>query len=132
MKKLAPLLGIDLSSDVEKRLRELEARQQQAPWTGDRMSPSELEEMKRLRIQVEKEAAEKAAQMSFETIVRTIKEATAEARRRLNAPSGLPASSASEIIITDGNAFDDGNIVRELRELNRNSQTRTVDIVGGG
>lgn len=135
--RIAPLLGIDMSSAIEKRLRELEAQLSQSPWTGDMLSPSELEEMKRLRIQVEKEAAEKAAQMSFETIVQTIKDATAAARDRLGPPGspsgpGGPLTPGSSSSPSRGSFFNDSNIVRELREINDNVTTRTVDIYGGG
>lgn len=125
--RIAPLLGIDLSSALEKRLRELETQLSVNAWTNDGLTPAELEEMKRLRIQIEKEAAEKAAQASFETIIQTIKDAAAAARERVASSSASASTSAGRV-----NAFNDSNIVRELREINDNVQTRTVDIYGAG
>lgn len=129
--RIAPLLGIDLSSALEKRLRELEGKLSALSLINQTLSPGELEEMKRLRIQVEKEAAEKAAQASFEVIVQSIKDATSAARDRLGPPS-TPVSPGMSGSPSRASFFNDSNIVRELRELNSNSQTRTVDIYGGG
>lgn len=130
IKKIAPLLGIELRSESERRRDELEGRQATRAWGGTTLTQEEMEELKRLRIKVEKEAAEEAAKASFETIVQAIKDATRAARERLDASPGGGRSASDSLNPTPGDSFSDTNIVRELRDINRNVSTRTVDIVG--
>lgn len=130
VQRIGPLLGLDLRSEAQKKLDELTTRADVGAWTRNKLTKEELEELKELRLKVEKEAAEKAAQMSFETIVNTIKKATEEARKRLDSPTAGSGSARDRLDLTV-NGFDDTDIVRELKELNRNYfNVGTVDIYG--
>jgi hypothetical protein len=118
VKTIGPLIGIDLRTALQKEIDELSTRLQ---WSLP--SESEVKRLAELRLQAEKEAAEKAAQASYETIIESIKKATDEARRRLG-PDKPPSGPGGA-----GGPFSDQGIIRELKELNKNSRYGVVEIL---
>ena len=120
IKTIGPLIGIDFRTALEKQIAQLSALEGYVT-----MSESEMKKLAELRLQAEKEAAEKAAQGSYESIIDTIKKATEEARKRLG-PDGKPTGDTTNKL----GSFSDQGIIRELKELNRNSRYSTVEIVG--
>lgn len=118
VKTIGPLIGIDLRTALQKEIDELSTRLQ---WSLP--SESEIKRLAELRLQAEKEAAEKAAQASYESIIESIKKATDEARRRLG-PDKPPSGAGGS-----GGSFSDQGIIRELKELNKNSRYGVVEIL---
>lgn len=118
IKTIGPLIGIDFRTALQKQIDQLSALEGYVT-----MSESEMKKLAELRLQAEREAAEKAAQGSYESIIETIKKATDEARRRLG-PDGKPGGTGGS-----SSTLNDQNIVRELKELNKNSRYGVVEIL---
>jgi hypothetical protein len=127
VKTIGPLIGVDFRSAVVKALDELEERYGNG--LAVPLSPAEIEEMKRLQIEAAREAAREAGKSSYESIIESITRATEEARKRLGPDSNPDGSDAGDILNSSSSINDEG-IIRELKELNRNSRTRTVEIMG--
>lgn len=127
VRTIGPLIGVDFRSAVVKALEELEERYGNG--LAIPLSPEEIEEMKRLQIEAAKEAAREAGRSSYEAIIDSITKATEEARKRLGEFTPGDGKDADDIL-NDQSSFSDVGIIRELKELNRNIGTRTVEIVG--
>lgn len=127
VRTIGPLIGVDFRSAVVKALEELEERYGNG--LAIPLSPEEIEEMKRLQIEAAKEAAREAGRSSYEAIIDSITKATEEARKRLGEVTPGDGKDADDIL-NDQSSFSDVGIIRELKELNRNIGTRTVEIVG--
>jgi hypothetical protein len=127
VKTIGPLIGIDLRSSVQKAIDEIEARiarmRPQAEFEGFGILENDLRELARLQAKLAEDAAREAGKSSYESIIETIKKATDEARKRLG-------DSAADDILNSSSSINDEGIIRELKELNRNSRTRTVEIMG--
>lgn len=127
VRTIGPLIGVDFRSAVVKALEELEERYGNG--LAIPLSPEEIKEMKRLQIEAAKEAAREAGRSSYEAIIDSITKATEEARKRLGEFTPGDGKDADDIL-NDQSSFSDVGIIRELKELNRNIGTRTVEIVG--
>lgn len=127
VRTIGPLIGIDLRSSVQKAIDEIEARiarlRPQVEFEGFQILEKDLKELARLQAKLAEEAAREAGKSSYETIIETIKKATEEARKRLG-------DSAADSMLNSSSDINDEGIIRELKELNRNSRTRTVEIMG--
>jgi hypothetical protein len=127
VKTIGPLIGIDLRSSVQKAIDEIEARieamRPRTEFEGFGILENDLRELARLQAKLAEEAAREAGKSSYESIIETIKTATEEARKRLG-------DSAADDILNSSSSINDEGIIRELKELNRNSRTRTVEIMG--
>lgn len=127
VKTIGPLIGVDFRSAVVKALDELEERYGNG--LAVPLSPAEIEEMKRLQVEAAREAAREAGKSSYESIIESITRATEEARKRLGESKPDTGSDAGDMLNSQSSINDEG-IIRELKELNRNSRTRTVEIMG--